>query len=162
MASRLHSIIPRVALVLGPTLIAALVATYMYATRTYEVPAETDIFTVVTGKWAWTTADSNCRTDPHTITFTSDRRGMIITEANPYRLSDGRLDTVAFYDILAHDRRSIRGAIRGETRLTDDSQLVVWDLVLRSRDRYSWHRTDWEPGAYTRDIERCNATGSEP
>ena len=33
--------------------------------------------------------------------------------------------------------------------------IVVWDLVLRSADRYAWHRADWVRGGYTREIQRC-------
>lgn len=155
MTSRIHAILPRVALVLGPLLALAGVIAYARYTRPYEVPADTDIFTVVEGKWAWTTADSNCAADPHTITFTRDHTGMVITASHPYRWPDGRLDSVAFYDIQAHTRGWIRGAIRGETRRTAEGRLVVWDLVLRSPDRYAWHRTDWLPGGYTQEVRRC-------
>lgn len=157
MASRVHSIFPRVALGIGPLLVLGAVGAYLRHTQPYEVPAVADIFTVVQGTWAWTTDDSNCVTDPHRIAFTSDHTGMIITLAHPYRWPDGRLDSVAFYDIQTYTRTWIRGAIRGETRLTESGRPVVWDLVLRSRDRYVWHRTDWARGAYTRDIRRCSA-----
>lgn len=156
MASRIHSIIPRVALSTAPLLVVGAALAYLRYGRPYEVPADKDIFTVVQGTWAWTTADTNCATDPHTITFTPDHTGMIITAAHPYRRPDGRLDSVAFYDVLAHTRTWIRGAIRGETRLTRAGRPVVWDLVLRSPDRYAWHRTDWVPGGYTRDVRRCS------
>ena len=114
----------------------------------------------VEGTWAWTTENTNCATDPHTITFTPDREQMIITAAHPYRRADGKLDSVAVYDIQAHTGGWIRGAIRGETRLTPDGRPVVWDLVLQSPDRYVWHRTDWLPGAHTRAIRRCPARQS--
>ena len=156
MASRIHAILPRVALATGPVLVLAAAVAYLRYGRPYEVPADQDIFTVVQGTWAWTTADTNCATHPHTITFTPDHRAMIITAAHPFRWPDGRLDSVAFYDVLAHSRTWIRGAIRGETRLTKDGRPVVWDLVLRSPDRYAWHRTDWPPGGYTREVQRCS------
>lgn len=155
MASRIHAIVPRAAFVIGPLLLLGMAAIYVHYTRIYEVPEGTDIFDVVEGTWAWTTADSNCATDPHTITFTSDHSGMLIKSAHPYRWPDGRLDSVAYYDIQAHTRSWIRGAIRGETRLTADGRPVVWDLVLKSPDRYAWHRTDWVAGGYTREIRRC-------
>ena len=154
-ASRLPYIIPRIALAVGPFLVVAGVVGYLRYVHPYEVPPDTDIFTVVQGTWAWTTADSNCATDPHTIRFTPDHRGMIITAAHPYRRADGELDSIAFYDIQAHTRSWIRGAIRGETRLTAAGRPVVWDLVLKSPDRYAWHRTDWVMRGYTREIRRC-------
>jgi len=154
MASRIHSILPRVGLAMVPLSLLAGIA-YLWHERPYELPADQDVFTVVQGTWAWTTADSNCATNPHTIKFTPDHKGMIITAARPYRRPDGRFDSVAFYDIRAHTRSSIRGAIRGETRMTEDGHPVVWDLVLKSPDRYAWHRTDWTFGSYTREIRRC-------
>lgn len=158
MASRIHSLLPRVGLAVAPLFLLAAVA-YLWYDRPYEVPADDDIFSVVQGTWAWTTADSNCATDPHTIAFTPDHKGMIITAAHSYRRPDGRLDSIAFYDIQSHTRSSIRGAIRGETRMTDDGRPVIWDLVLKSPDRYAWHRTDWMPGGYTREIRRCSPGG---
>lgn len=155
MTSRIHSILPRLAyasLLLVPIVGIALYRSY---TRTYEIPPGKDIFAVVQGTWAWTTSDSNCVTDPHRISFTPDHTGMLITLAHPYKRADGTLHSVAYYDILRVTRSSIRGAIRGETRLTADSQPVVWDLVLRSPDRYTWHRTDWARWEHTQDIRRC-------
>jgi hypothetical protein len=160
MASRIHSIIPRVGLVVTPLLLLSAAAVYVHYAHVYEVPQGTDIFAVVAGTWAWTTADTNCATDPHTITFTPDHKGMLIKLAHAYHLPDGRLDSVAYYDIQGYTRSSIRGAIRGETRLTADDRPVVWDLVLKSPDRYAWHRTDWAPGGYTREVRRCS--GSDP
>src|SRR5438034_11527249 len=69
--------------------------------------------------------------------------------------SRGNFDSVAVYDVQAHTQSWIRGAIRGEKRLTADRHPVVWDLVLRSPDRYAWHRTDWVLGGYTAEIARC-------
>ena len=155
MASRIHAIVPRIGLVLSPLLLLVAVGTYVLYGRPYEVPTDSDIFTVVQGTWAWTTADSNCAANSHTISFTPDHSGMIITAAHPYRRPDGKLDSVAFYDVQGHTRSWIRGVIRGETRLTAEGRPVVWDLVLMSPNRYVWHRTDWTPGGYTRAIRRC-------
>ena len=82
---------------------------------------------------------------------------MTITSSEPYEGADGKLDSVAVYDVLEHTRSRIRGAIRGETRLTENGEPVVWDLVLRSPNRYAWHRTDWPPVALTGEIQRCDA-----
>jgi hypothetical protein len=147
---------PRIALVAGPLLALGAARAYVHYTRPYQVPIGTDVFAVVQGTWAWTTSDTNCAKNPHTITFTPDHKGMLITASHPNHRPDGRLDSVAFYDIRAYTRSSIRGAIRGERRLTDEGRPVVWDLVLKSPDRYVWHRTDWAPEGYTREIRRCS------
>ena len=158
MASRIHAILPRVALSLGLAGSVAGLAGYYWYTRPYEVPSDVDIYEVVEGTWAWTNSDSACTRDWHRIAFSPDHTVMNITSSKPYRGMDGQLDSVAVYDILAHSRGWIRGAIRGETRLTADGRPVVWDLVLRSHDRYAWHRTDWAQGGYTREIRRCSRT----
>lgn len=155
MASRIHAIIPRVAIALGLVGTVAGIAAYLWYIRPYEVPSDRDVYAVAEGMWAWTTSDSACTRDWHRITFSRDRTVMSITSSKPYRGADGKFDSVTVYDILAHSRGWIRGAIRGETRLTEDGRAVVWDLVLRSHDRYAWHRTDWIRAGYTREIRRC-------
>lgn len=155
MASRIHSVIPRVAIAVGLLVPVVGVAGYVMYTQPYEPPADTDIFAVVEGKWAWTTSDSGCAGEWHRIAFTPDRGVMTIAASKPYERPDGTLDSIAVYDVLSHTRVSIRGAIRGETRLTDAGVPVVWDLVLRGPNSYAWHRTDWVRGALTREIERC-------
>ena len=156
MASRIHGIISRLALVVFLPGLAALVGLYVWWNRPYEVPGDADgIFAAVEGKWAWTTSDSGCTSEWHRITFTPDRRVMTIAASKPYDGADGKRDSVAVYDIEAHTRHSIRGAIRGETRLTNAGKPVIWDLVLRSPDRYVWHRTDWPERGSTGVIERC-------
>ena len=155
MPSRIHSIIPRVAIGIGLLMPVAAVAGYLIYTEPYEPAPDTDIFAVVEGRWAWTTTDSGCANEWHRITFTPDRTVMTIAASKPYEGADGKLDSLAVYDIVSHTLASIRGAIRGETRLTDAGEPVVWDLVLRSPDHYAWHRTDWFRGGFTPEIERC-------
>lgn len=127
----------------------------MWSTRPYELPVGSTIFDVVQGRWAWTTDRGSCASQWHEIAFSPDRRIMTITSSEPYEGADGKMDSVAVYDVLEHTRGRIRGAIRGETRLTAQRQPVVWDLVLRSPDKYAWHRTDWITGSLTGEIQRC-------
>lgn len=64
------------------------------------------------------------------------------------------VDPVTTYDIEFVSQSIIRGAIRGETRVTDANEPVVWDLVLTGPDEYRWQRTD-HPGSYTASNRRC-------
>lgn len=155
MAASIHSILPRAAIVVA--LIGSVVGVGLYLRRAhpYAVPADEDIFAVVQGRWAWTTQGDGCAGDWHRIDFSSDRSMMTITSSKPYKGANGALDSVATYDVLSHSRSWIRGAMRGETRLTRTGQPVVWDLVLRSHDSYAWHRTDWLFGGHTAAIRRC-------
>jgi hypothetical protein len=156
----MHSLMARAALIVGLLLPVALFVLYRSVTRTYDPPPGTDLFSLVQGTWAWANSDSTCASDPQTISFTPDRTGMIIRLAHPYKLADGTVHTFAYYDILRVTRSSIRGAIRGETRLTPDGRAVVWDLILESRDRFAWHRTDWQTWERTRDLRRCPVVSS--
>jgi hypothetical protein len=122
---------------------------------TYEVPAESDIYAVVTGTWDWIGADSICVRDPHTISFSADRQVMVLTHRLAEPDSAGVEQQVFEYDIHEVSRRHVRGLIRGEDRLTESGEPVVWDLVLASRDVYRWHRTDWDEGSYTAAVRRC-------
>ena len=45
--------------------------------------------------------------------------------------------------------------MEGEKRLTKSDEVVIWDLVLATPNRYHWHRTDWETGAVTRPLVPC-------
>ena len=155
MVSRIHSIIPRIALALAVPAVVAVIVVYRKFTRPYAPPGG-DVFALAEGRWAWTTRRNACTDDWHRIAFSPDHRVMTITSSKAYQRADGTLDSVAVYDIEASGPGWVRGAIRGETRKTPGGRLVVWDLVLRSPNRYAWHRTDWFPGGYTAEIQRCD------
>ena len=157
VAARIHSVLPRVALWTGLVIPFAIFALYRSVTHVYEVPRGGDIFAFLRGTWAWTPADSGCRANPHQIDFSANHQTMTITAARPYRLASGALDSIAYYEILQVTRSSLRGVLRGETRLTRDSTPVEWDLVLTSPNSYTWHRTDWLSWWHTRTVQRCPA-----
>jgi hypothetical protein len=119
----------------------------------YVVPDGSDIFRVVAGVWDWSGADGFCSSDPHTISFTPDRRYMVLTFKKPEK--EKSTGQVVRYEIRGHTRSSIRGFIEDETRRTESGELVVWDLVLMSPNEYRWHRKDWEEGGYTKGVLRC-------
>ena len=144
------------ALLLGiPGLLFVALLWWWQPWRGYEVPEATTIFDLVAGTWDWEHDEEWCEENPHTVAFSPDHTVMIITHAVPWTDSTGQEHQVAEYDIQQHSRQSIRGLIRGETRLTTDGEPVVWDLVLGSADSYRWHRTDWPPLSYTGTIWRC-------
>lgn len=121
----------------------------------YDVPDTSDVFRVVAGTWDWEGAEGFCHDNPHTISFSSRRDTMTLTFVKPDTAEDGSVTRAWRYKIYGHTRHSVRGFIQGETRRTDAGKLVVWDLVLMSRDGYRWHRTDWAPGGYTKQVLRC-------
>jgi hypothetical protein len=123
------------------------------------------VFDLAVGTWDWAKGDSTCQGDRHGISFSPDRREMLLT-------FDESLDTaskqrVVTYRILAAGSKIhpevpfvIRAAMEGETRRTDAGELVVWDLILATPNRYHWHRTDWPNLAITGAIIRCG--GNQP
>jgi hypothetical protein len=123
--------------------------------RGYTVPRDSSIFEVVQGRWAWSTREDGCDTDWHTISFSPARDTMFIASAKPFEGADDTFDSVTTYVIHEHTLSRIRGAIPGEARFTADGEPVVWDLVLRSPDRYAWRRADWPGWGFTAAIERC-------
>ena len=133
----------------------ALLAIGLWSVRAtpYSVAEGADIRASVAGRWTWASDTAGCR-NAHTIAFADGGKVMTITSADV-----GASDPVTTYDVQFVSRSTIRGAIRGETRMTDDGKPVVWDLVLTSPDEYRWKRTDWRstPWSYTGRIRRCPA-----
>jgi hypothetical protein len=112
----------------------------------------------IAGRWSWTSDRNSCSDDDHSVRpaadgskfflrFKSDTTGAeevtyVIERSGP-GIIDGR-DHV------------IRASIVGETRLDDAGRPVVWDLILLTGNRYTWHRADWPADGETGDVIRCN------
>ena len=118
----------------------------------YELPDGKDVRAHLAGRWAWESDSLGCG-NAHTIAFADSGRVMTV---EGFDAAGDSLYT-ATYDIQVLSRSTIRGAIRGEKRLTDDGKPVVWDLVLTGPGEYRWKRTDWTatPWSYTGAIRRC-------
>jgi hypothetical protein len=148
----------RTALRIAGSIVAIVVAIIVVglsetAVRRYSVPEGADIRKTVAGRWTWTTDKQGCA-GAHIIAFSNDGKVMTIVQTSSGIGAPDPSPTT--YDITLVTRSSIRGAIRGEKRLTDDGTPVVWDLVLVSPDEYRWHRTDWfSAWGYTPSIVRC-------
>ena len=139
----IHDIMPRVALWLAP-LFALVVGVGVWAMIKYfRLPEGVAVFDIVEGEWGWTADD--CAHNPHSITIADDSTTMTLADTSGSWV----------YDILEHEPARIRGAIRGEKRLTEKGVPVVWDLLLRGPNLYTWHRTDWPGMQTTQLIIRC-------
>lgn len=144
-------------LVVGLLGIVFMVWGVMSVTPDYAVPPGVEVFEVAEGTWA-SDADA-CDEQPQAITFSPDRSKMFITWMAKAPDSTGTRKRRSTYDVLDHSDGHVRGAIVGETRLTDAGDPVVWDLVLRSEDVFTWHRSDWSEYSYTADLQRCEGGG---
>jgi hypothetical protein len=158
------SIGPMLALIYGiPLAIIVLVAAgWRHWNPAFEVPHESEIFAVASGTWDWAGADGFCDRDPHTISFDDDLTVMTLTHREPYVHEDGTEQFTWEYDIVLHDRRRIRGIMRGETRFTESGDPVIWDLVLKSADAYRWKQTDLPVFGYSGENHRCNTAYVPP
>ncbi|MGH7679285.1 MAG: hypothetical protein ACRENU_12510 [Gemmatimonadaceae bacterium] len=136
-------------------LFVLLLAVGMWSQRDYVFTNGRGLQDNVSGRWDWSTRKRPCSDSTHTIAFSDDGKVMTITMEFPVVDSTGKDDRVTTYDIVSTTTSRVRGAIRGETRLTADSTPVVWDLVVTGRDRYAWHRTDWEKWGLTPGNVRC-------
>jgi hypothetical protein len=121
--------------------------------------ADHDLPPHLADRWDWSTRGHECGDSAHVISFSADRRVMTIAMPPRSAVDSG---WTATYDILSLSPSRVRGAIRGEKRLTDRGVPVVWDLVMFGPDEYRWHRTDWPPSHYTAPIRRCKKDDDAP
>ena len=134
------------------------------------LPEQTDAATtygLLEGRWSWEGGEEECKSGVHTLTLSSDRRTLDLRY--PARVdSAGNVEQVRYRvveagpQILPWAPHAIRLEMEAEDRRTDAGVLVVWDLIFLSRDRYHWHRTDWDVGGMTGAIIRCDAPSGGP
>ena len=122
-----------------------------------------ETFRLLEGTWDWARGDSTCQRDPHRLSFSTDRREMLLTYLRPDDSTGA--PRVVRYQVLAQGKRVhpelphvLRTAMEGETRKTPTGELVLWDIMLLSPNRYHWHRADWAEGGVTRALVRCDGT----
>jgi hypothetical protein len=151
-----RTIIRVAGVVLGVLAVVVAIGLVETAATPYDLPAGQDIRTVAAGTWTWTTDKKGCA-NAHTIAFADSGKVMTIVQPSDNIASDSVVTTT--YDIKQVTQSSIRGAIRGETRLDGDGKPVVWDLVLVGPDAYRWRQVGWvSPWGYTPRIVRCPAS----
>jgi len=90
------------------------------------------------------------------VSFSSDHRTMYFRRNRAFRDATGKVEATAQYDIISVTPSRLRAQIRGELRKTSDGTPVIWDIVMKSHDRFAWHRTDWPFREATGDIVRCH------
>ncbi len=128
-----------------------------------SVATADSIFAIAEGLWDWEGSEKECEAGQQEITVSADRRTLLLV-TRPMEAGEAP-DTTRYRVIEAGPQLlpwapfAIRLDMEGEDRRTDDGKLVVWDLVLQSRDRYHWHRTDWPPNGMTEAVIRCDAPG---
>ena len=132
------------------------------ASSTPQSTPKPTIFEELAGTWDWTGIRGSCRDNPHTISFSADQQFLTLTYPRPFKpAAELQVDPDRPAEVRYEVRENSSKAIRvfmvqpAETRRTDAGELVVWDLILVSRDTYRWRRLDWPASTSTRDVVRC-------
>lgn len=154
MNRRIGRVLWVIGCVIGGGFTLLVVVGWLASRHAYAFP-NGDFAEHVAGRWDWSTRLGPCGDSSHVIAFSPDRKVMTITSAY-WRDSVTGAPTVTTYDVVKVSGAAIRGAIRGETRLTSNGQPVVWDLVMASENEYRWHRADWSSWSMTAAIIRCD------
>src|SRR5690606_21182497 len=110
-----------------------------------------ELLRLAAGRWSWTTARNSCSESDHSIRVSEDGTKMFLRDRSD---TTGADETTYIIErtgpgIIPGRDHVIRASIVGETRRTDAGALVVWDLVLLTANRYTWHRADWPPDGET-------------
>lgn len=113
------------------------------------VPASAQsAFGWVQGQWRWETNEAGC----------DSAYDIRVTRGDKYIISSytyqGKRDS-SEYRVLAFGPGVVRAQIRGEKRLDEAGNPVVWDFVQLSEDAFCWHRADWANDACTPALYRC-------
>jgi hypothetical protein len=123
-------------------------------------PAEQSIFEVLPGTWGWEKTERlSCAANSHTLSFSKDRKVMLLTPKKVLPEQVIAAETVR-YRVLQSEP-NLRMVIEGETRKTATGEPVEWDVRLLSQDRFCWHRADWPPGGCTEAIVRCPSDSAQ-
>lgn len=109
---------------------------------------------IATGTWGFDVEGASCEDNPHTIEFSADGQFMFLRYSKSV---DGEAPPVTKYELLGEGPGFMRMAMEGETRTTDEGDLVKWDMVLLAPDSYCWHRIDWQEGGCTQPAHRCSS-----
>ena len=117
-----------------------------------------DLKEVLTGYWG-SVSDGNfacSRSNANRIEFSQNGAKMFLHRP-PGTMRDGKPRPYAEYDVLGYGTNVVRGRITDELRAAGNGDLVIWDLVLLSKDSFCWHRTDWGASVCTPKRRRCSA-----
>lgn len=107
------------------------------------------------GTWGWAHSEHRCDSGSTKYSFSEDGRQLYASSPGPMYLDENTRADDSIYEIIDELPTVMRMRIIGEVRKTDQGQLVVWDLVLKDKDTFCWHRTDWPAGACTKNLTRC-------
>lgn len=133
-----------------------------FATPPLALPEQStyaSILAAIEGEWDYVSSPHLCGPQRHTITasladssftVTTPAVGTAAAEVIEYRIQRVGGGIVPGLEYV------VRAQIPGERRRGEYGELVSWDLILESADRYRWHRNDWYDDQRSTDVLRCD------
>jgi len=111
---------------------------------------------IVTG--AWVVDIQDCEKSPPFYSFSKNGLIMYVDSDEGVYLSDkNKLNNRLIYNVISESENIIRTSIEGEDRFTDSGKAVLWDLVVKDKNHFCWHRADWPLGSCTKTLTKCKS-----
>ncbi len=106
------------------------------------------------GYWGWRGGNRSCENNPHQIRFSDSGEVLFMIWEKPFPMATGRIDQSGVYKVVQRKPGRLVLALEGETRRAG-GRPVVWELIIKSKNEYTWYRRDWPIDQRTRSLYRC-------
>ncbi|MGF1671430.1 MAG: DUF2059 domain-containing protein [Balneolaceae bacterium] len=127
-----------------------------------EISSGIDVLETIEGDWDWEHTDEPCTNRYFTISASPDKSKFLLRyPEQPLQTDENEYQSDFLYNIQEVQPRFVRAQIEGETRLTDNGEPVIWDLMVISSDELCWRRTDWNVTSCTNKIIRCQKSNDK-
>lgn len=139
----------------GPVLDESSTQTAVDADAETSIPAENEQdFSFLEGTWAGPNA--SCAEQPFTISIDKDQSILTIEYRDVFEGPLGAHTTFR-YEIrsISQGTLTLFSIEPEETRLSDNGDLVVWELVALGDTQFHWRGQDWPEGRHTPPALRC-------
>jgi len=148
----MHNLEKKYPVSIAPGLFLVILATFAQDVYGNEETPVLDVFELLSAEWA-DNKDYTCNTNPHVISFSSDRQLATFSYQQPpdrshwtasmhaYRLSpEESKDKTIVFDVLDHGRNWLALQRRDESSADAAAKPQRWKLTLTSDDaNYKWH-----------------------
>jgi len=106
-------------------------------------PAGDNIFELLTDRWE-TNTGKTCERNPHTISFSDDRKLAVFKYEKPVHVQIGIRQDFKIYHVLEHGEQWVAIMLDNEKSKMSNGQPVIYRLYLSSdKHHYYWWRYDW-------------------
>ena len=109
----------------------------------------------IEGWWSYGEQDHVCEKILMKYSLSGDGQTLLVYAPDGLSFGSDTMSTNLKYIILDEIDYVLRMKGVGEVRRTDSGKLVKWDLKMKDKDTFCWHRTDWSSSQCTKDFVRC-------